>query len=178
MRHLSKAILLATAFAAGPAFAQTEPEPAMTATASIQGADGTDHGTVTLTQTRAGVLLNAELTGLPPGPHGFHFHETGQCEAPFETAGGHYNPTNVMHGFMSESGPHVGDMANVHISDSGDVTLEMLNPYVSLEAESGNSVFDDDGTALVIHAAADDHMTDPSGDSGDRIACGIVSQGA
>lgn len=190
MRYLSKAILLAAVFAAAPAFAQTEEEPAADATAeaeaaaadaatasvTITGADGTEHGTVTLTQTRAGVLLKAELTGLPPGPHGIHFHEAGQCEPPFESAGGHYNPTSVQHGFMSESGPHVGDMPNIHVPDSGNATVEMLNPYVSLEADSGNSVFDEDGTALVLHAAADDYMTDPSGESGDRIACGVVSQ--
>jgi Cu-Zn family superoxide dismutase len=178
-------ILLTAILAAGPAFAQTEPdnaaEPAAagasaTATAELQGADGASHGTVTLTQTNAGVLVRAELTGLPPGPHGFHFHETGLCEPPFESAGGHYNPTNVNHGYMAEGGPHVGDLPNVTVPETGDVTIEHLNAFVSLSPDSGNTLLDEDGTAIVVHAGADDYQSQPSGESGDRIACGVVAQ--
>ena len=188
-------MLLAAAavLAIGPAFAQTEAPaeapaaemaetkagPAQigaTAKASVKGADGADHGTVTLTQTSAGVLIRAELTGLPPGPHGFHLHTTGACEPPFESAGGHFNPTSAKHGFLDEAGPHVGDLPNIEVPESGNAVVEHLNAFVSLSPESGNTLFDEDGTSIVVHAGADDYKTDPSGQSGDRIACGVVEQ--
>lgn len=192
MTRLGTALALAAmAVVSTPAWAQTEqPEPATptqaqdtaaqsaeaapTAKAAMKNAEGKDVGTVTLTQTKAGVLIRAELTGLPPGPHGFHFHQTGACEPPFESAGGHYNPNNAKHGFMADEGPHVGDLPNLEVGESGSVTLELLSAFVSLDRQSGNTVFDDDGTALVIHAGPDDYKTDPSGNSGDRIACGII----
>lgn len=154
--------------------ASTTAADAPTATATLLDAAGTQVGTATLRQTKAGVLVNLELTGAPAGPHGFHFHETGACEPPFQSAGGHYNPTNAAHGFLAENGPHVGDMPNVIVGESGSESVEVLSPFVSLDRESGNTVYDEDGTALVLHAAADDHVTDPSGNSGDRIACGVV----
>jgi Cu-Zn family superoxide dismutase len=182
MRHIPVTVLLAAGLAAGAAFAQTEQATpladAATASVSIKGADGAEHGTVTLTQTNAGVLLSAQLTGLPPGPHGFHFHETGKCEPPFETAGGHYNPTSAKHGYLVENGPHVGDIPNLLVPDSGNASVEILNPFVSLADNSGNTLFDADGSALVLHAGADDYQSQPSGKSGDRIACGVVEKGS
>ncbi len=174
MITIRTAAALAAALSVGSAMAQSE--PVATATATMIGADGAEHGTVTFTETNSGVLIDAELTGLPPGPHGFHFHAVGQCEAPFESAGGHYNPTNVDHGFLAENGPHVGDMPNIHAPDSGDITVEVLNAFVSLAPDSGNSLFDEDGTALLIHADPDDYAGQPSGHAGDRIACGVVEQ--
>jgi superoxide dismutase, Cu-Zn family len=147
-----------------------------TATVAMKGADGGDLGSVTLTETNSGVLVKAELTGLPPGPHGFHFHAVGQCEPPFESAGDHYNPTNVSHGFLAEGGPHVGDMPNIHVPESASITVEMLNSFVSLTPDSGNTLFDDDGTAIVVHADPDDYEGQPSGHAGDRIACGVVDR--
>jgi Cu-Zn family superoxide dismutase len=170
--HLSTTIALAAVLAAGAALAQD----AMTATASLKGADGADHGTVTLTETPAGVLVRAELTGLPPGEHGFHFHETGACEPPFESAGGHYNPTAAEHGFKAVGGPHGGDMPNIHVPESGDLTVEVFNAGVTLEDGAPDTLFDDDGTALIVHAGADDYESQPSGDAGDRIACGVVEK--
>jgi Cu-Zn family superoxide dismutase len=146
-----------------------------TATATIKGADGADHGKATFTQTNSGVLIRAELTGLPPGPHGFHFHTTGACEPPFESAGGHFNPNNAKHGFLAEAGPHVGDIPNIEVPESGNTTVEHVNAFVSLSPDSGNTLLDEDGTAIVIHAGPDDYKTDPSGQSGDRIACGVVA---
>ena len=184
--HVRNVILLAAALAAGPALAQTEQsgseatagpaELGATGNAELQGLDGASHGTVTFTQTNTGILVRAELTGLPPGPHGFHFHETGQCEPPFESAGGHYNPTNASHGLLAEGGPHVGDMPNVIVPDSGSITVEHLNAFVSLSPESGNTLFDGDGTAILVHSGPDDYQSQPSGEAGDRIACGVVAQ--
>ncbi|MGQ7792388.1 superoxide dismutase family protein [Faunimonas sp. B44] len=161
----------ATVLVVPAAFAQQD---GATAKAVMKGADGADHGEVTLTQTPSGVLLRATLTGLPPGPHGFHFHAVGACEPPFESAGGHYNPDEKKHGFMAEEGPHAGDMPNVTADAEGNATVEILTTLVSLEKDAGNTVFDEDGTSLMVHAGPDDYATDPSGGSGDRIACGVV----
>lgn len=174
MRQVPTAVCLAALLLSTSAFAQAE--IGATATAVLKGADGADHGSVTLTETNSGVLLRAELTGLPAGPHGLHFHAVGECEPPFESAGDHYNPTNVEHGFLAEGGPHVGDMPNIHVPESGEITVEVLNTFVSLAPDSGNSLFDEDGTALVIHADPDDYEGQPSGHAGDRIACGVVEQ--
>ena len=185
--HCRSILLLSTVLLAGTAFAQTEQDAASdaeeqaaeigaTASADVMGADGASHGTVTFTQTNSGVLVRAELTGLPPGPHGFHLHEVGECEPPFESAGEHYNPTSVNHGFMAEGGPHIGDLPNITVPDSGSATIEHLNAFVSLSPESGNTLFDDDGTAIIVHANADDYESQPSGEAGDRIACGVVTQ--
>jgi Cu-Zn family superoxide dismutase len=145
-------------------------------TAVMKGADGADHGSVTFTQTEAGVLITAELAGLPPGVHGFHLHETGACEPDFKAAGGHYNPTGAEHGYMMVGGPHAGDLPNIHVPDSGDLTIEVFDPNVTLEEGAPETLFDADGTAVVIHAGADDYKSQPSGDSGDRIACGVVAK--
>lgn len=172
MFSIRAAMALAAVLAAGPAFSQD----ALTATASMKGADGADHGTVTFTQTPNGVLIKAELTGLPPGEHGFHLHESGACEPDFEAAGGHYNPAAAEHGFMMVGGPHAGDMPNIHVPDSGNLTVEVFDPAVTLEEGAPETLFDDDGTAVIVHSGADDYESQPSGDAGDRIACGVVSQ--
>src|SRR5215207_3359169 len=104
-------------FIAGTASAQD----AITATVTLKGKDGTNHGTVTLTDTFSGVLLRAELKGLPPGPHGFHFHEKGVCAPDFAAAGGHFNPDEGKHGYLSEEGPHAGDLPNLMVPESGNV---------------------------------------------------------
>jgi Cu-Zn family superoxide dismutase len=174
MPHFGKMLLVAAAMAAGQALAQDE--PAITATASLKGADGAEHGSATFTQTPAGVLIEAELTGLPAAEHGFHFHETGQCEPPFDSAGGHYNPAGAEHGFMTVGGPHAGDMPNIHVPDSGALTVEVLNANATLEEGAPESLFDDDGTALMIHGHADDYKSQPSGEAGARIACGVVER--
>lgn len=169
------------ALIAAPAFAQSDMQPAAgetaemaTATATMMGADGAEHGTVTLEQTPNGVLLTAELTGVPAGVHGFHVHETGACEPPFQSAGGHFNPTDANHGFLDEGGPHAGDMPNIHVPEPGDLMIEVLNPMISLNEGDEGYLMDEDGSAILIHAGGDDYRTDPAGDSGDRIACGVI----
>jgi len=153
------------------------PSQAQTAKAALQTADGKEAGSVTLTQTPSGVLLSLSVKGLPAGEHAFHVHAVGKCEPPFTSAGGHFNPGNKKHGMMAPDGAHAGDMPNLHIPASGELAVEVLNAAVTLEKDKPNSLFDADGSAVVIHAGKDDYKTDPAGNAGDRIACGVISEG-
>jgi Cu-Zn family superoxide dismutase len=143
------------------------------ANAQLKDSGGKAIGDVDLRQTPAGVLIKLQVKGLPPGEHAFHFHAVGKCEPPFESAGPHFNPTNAHHGMMSGHG-HAGDMPNLHVPQSGDLAVELLNTAVTLDEGKPNSLLDRDGSSLVIHAKADDYKTDPAGNSGDRIACGVI----
>lgn len=164
--------LAATAALALPAAAQQK------ASAALKDADGNSVGTVQLMETPNGVLLSAKLSGLPAGKHAFHIHETGKCEPPFTSAGGHYNPTGAKHGFEVKGGPHAGDMPNITIPESGSLAFDTVDPRVTLAKGKKTTLFDDDGSAIVIHAGADDYKSQPSGDAGDRIACGVIKQGS
>jgi superoxide dismutase, Cu-Zn family len=150
------------------------PAAAQTAKAAMKNVDGKDVGTVTLTQTPHGVLLSLSVKGLPPGEHAFHVHAVGKCEPPFTTAGGHFNPGNKKHGMMAAEGEHAGDMPNLFIPANGELTVEVQNAAITLEKGKPNSVFDTDGSAVIIHANKDDYKTDPTGDAGGRIACGVI----
>jgi Cu-Zn family superoxide dismutase len=150
------------------------PAAAQTAKAAMKNVDGKDVGTVTLTQTPHGVLLSLSVKGLPPGEHAFHVHAVGKCEPPFTTAGGHFNPGNKKHGMMAAEGEHAGDMPNLFIPANGELTVEVQNAAITLEKGKPNSVFDADGSAVIIHANKDDYKTDPTGDAGGRIACGVI----
>jgi superoxide dismutase, Cu-Zn family len=150
------------------------PAQAQTARAALKDATGKDVGSATLTQTPTGVLIAVSVKGLPAGEHAFHVHAVGKCEPPFTSAGGHFNPGNKKHGLMAADGHHAGDMPNLHIPASGELAVEVLNADITLDKGKPNSVFDADGSALVIHANKDDYKTDPTGDAGGRIACGVV----
>jgi Cu-Zn family superoxide dismutase len=150
------------------------PVAAQTASAPLKGSDGKEVGSANLTQTPSGVLINLAVKGLAPGEHAFHVHAVGKCEAPFESAGPHFNPGHKKHGMMAAEGAHAGDMPNLHVPQSGDLTVEVMNSAITLEKGKPNSVFDADGSALVIHAKSDDYKTDPAGDAGGRIACGVI----
>lgn len=154
-------------FASAPALSQT-------ASAELVGADGTSHGTATLSQVPTGVLIKAVLKGVSPGEHAFHIHGTGVCEAPFTSAGGHFNPHGKKHGLMAAEGPHAGDMPNIHVPASGELTVEVLNTLVTLEAGQPHSLLGGKGTALMLHAKHDDHASDPAGDAGPRVVCGVI----
>jgi superoxide dismutase, Cu-Zn family len=150
------------------------PASAQTAKAALKSTDGKDVGTVELTQTPSGVLLKVSVKGLPAGEHAFHVHAVGKCEPPFDSAGGHFNPGGKKHGLMAPDGHHAGDMPNLHIPQNGELVGEVLNSAVTLERGKAQSVFGPNGTAIVIHAGVDDYKTDPAGNAGGRIACGVI----
>lgn len=150
------------------------PAEAQTARADMKDPGGKSVGVVELTEAENGVLLTARLTGLPPGVHAFHVHAVGKCEPPFASAGGHFNPEKKKHGLLNEDGHHAGDMPNIHVPDGGALTIEVFNGEIILEKGESESVFDADGSAIVIHAKGDDYKSDPAGDAGPRIACGVI----
>lgn len=156
-----------------PLYAPTSSAQEQTARSSLQDADGRSVGDVVFEQTPNGVLITADLVDLPPGVHALHVHETGECEPPFESAGDHFNPSGSEHGFRNPAGPHAGDLPNVHVPTSGTVEVDLFTPRFTLE-QAANSLFDSDGSAVIIHAEADDYRTDPAGAAGSRIACGVI----
>ena len=158
--------------AAGPSAAV----PGENAKAELQGLDGKTVATVILEETPAGVLVTVDAGGLPPGIHAFHIHETGKCEPPFKSAGGHFNPEARKHGIKHPGGKHAGDLPNLHVPEGGKLKLEALLRDVTLKAGAKNGLFDGDGSSLVVHAKGDDNVTDPAGNAGDRIACGVVAR--
>lgn len=146
------------------------------ASATLVDAGGRTVGTVQLAErATGGVTLTGTLAGLPAGPHGIHLHAVGRCDAAgsFAGAGGHFNPGGRKHGLESPDGPHAGDLPGIVAGADGRATLNAVARSVTL-GEGPGSLLDADGSALVVHAAADDQRTDPSGNSGARIACGVV----
>ena len=144
------------------------------ARATLADAAGAPRGTVTLTDGPDGVALAVRATGLPPGKAGIHIHAVGKCEAPaFASAGPHWNPAGHQHGMDNPQGSHMGDMPNIEIGADGSGSLDTVIAGAKLR-DGPNPMLDADGAAVVIHAAADDYRTDPSGNSGARVACGVV----
>jgi Cu-Zn family superoxide dismutase len=183
------AMFLATVLVAGPALAQhdhasmqgaTKAMPATAAGPMVHAdaidATGKSVGMVMAQDTPHGVLVTTDVKGLPAGEHGFHFHEKGTCDAKqkFTTAGAHFAAGKPQHGLMVAAGPHGGDMPNAIVGADGSFKSQLLNTGVTLKA-GPKSLADADGSALVIHAKADDYKTQPSGDAGDRIVCAVVS---
>ncbi|HYG86409.1 MAG TPA: superoxide dismutase family protein [Azospirillum sp.] len=154
------------------ASAQTAPG----ATATMKDTKGQNLGKITLTQHPFGVVLRGELDGLPPGWHAIHIHAAGKCEPDFAAAGPHFNPANVKHGLAGKE-PHAGDLPNFYVDERGHGRFEAMTPGVTMRDGAPNSVFGPNGTAIIVHAKSDDYATDPAGDSGDRIACGVIRKG-
>ena len=146
------------------------------ATARLLNAQGVQIGVAELEQEGSAVEVEISVSGLTPGVHGIHFHTVGTCTGPdFMSAGGHFNPGQRQHGFDNPQGFHAGDLRNLEVGANGKGSVEFQSPNVSLGTGS-TSLLDADGTAIVIHATADDYRTDPSGNSGARIACGVIAR--
>jgi superoxide dismutase, Cu-Zn family len=145
--------------------------------AELKDRDGKSIGMATFREVLGGVVIDIDVKGLTPGLHAVHVHAIGKCEGPaFTSAGGHFNPAQKKHGLRSAEGPHAGDMPNMYIAKDGTGRFEVLADNITLKT-GDRSVVDADGSALVIHAGADDDMTDPTGNSGDRAACGVITAG-
>ena len=164
-------IILAVLIFATPAFGQGAMQSAH---ADILNAQGQKIGAATLAQSHGGVRIDLDVTQLPPGVHGIHVHAVGKCAGPdFKTAGGHFNPEMKKHGKDSPDGPHAGDLMNITVAANGTAKTSLIAPNVTLGSGT-NSLFHEGGTAIVIHEKEDDYKTDPSGNSGARIACGVI----
>ena len=140
-----------------------------TATAAMRTSAGADAGRATATEVAGGLRFTLDARAVPEGTHGAHVHLAGVCDAPgFETAGAHWNPSSAKHGTMNPQGPHAGDLPNLVVDSGGRGTIAGTMPGVTMA-----QLLDADGATMMIHANADDMMTDPSGNSGGRIACGV-----
>ncbi|MGA3016460.1 MAG: superoxide dismutase family protein [Bryobacteraceae bacterium] len=147
-------------------------------TVELKGTNGQSVGSATLSEGKggSGVTIKLNVKNLTPGEHAAHFHQVAKCEGPaFTTAGGHFNPDHKQHGLQNPAGPHAGDMPNFTVKADGTSKATLTNPLVNLGA-GDHSLFTNGGTALVIHAKADDMKTDPAGNAGDRIACGTITK--
>jgi Cu-Zn family superoxide dismutase len=148
-----------------------------TAHAVLYDANGREVGRASFIELDNGVRVTLDAWDLEPGEKGFHIHESGRCEPPdFKSAGNHFNPSDRRHGFENPDGPHLGDLHNLHVEDDGSTQKEEILEGVTL-APSEHSLLRRGGSAIVIHADPDDYRTDPAGNAGDRIACGVIERG-
>ncbi len=172
---LAALLLVAGCAHGGMAGATHDAPPQVTATTQLLGANGELRGTATLTQRADGTQVQARVEGLPAGTYAIHLHSVGKCEGPkFASAGGHFNPTMKMHGRDNPMGAHLGDLPNVEVGKGGTGSIDVTIAGLTLTG-GATPLLDADGAAVVVHAGPDDYKTDPSGNSGDRIACGTLA---
>lgn len=171
--HLRNLAVASALFISTVAFTQSSPSSAH---ADLIDAQGQKIGTARLTQTADGVKIDVRVSQLPQGTHAFHIHTAGKCEVPdFKSAGGHFNPTGKQHGKDNPLGAHAGDMSNFEVGAGGTARFSIINTAVTL-GDGANSLFHEGGSALVIHEKADDYKTDPTGNAGNRLACGVIEK--
>ncbi len=168
-------LLCATMLMSLAAACSMSTEQASQATAELKDKENKTVGVATFRESGRGVTVNIDVKGLTPGLHAVHVHAVGKCEAPaFTSAGGHFNPAQKKHGHKSPEGAHAGDLPNMLVAKDGTGRFEAFTDGMTLKS-GATSVFDKDGSALVIHAGVDDYTTDPTGNAGDRAACGIIT---
>ena len=168
-----KLALLPALLCATAVFGQSAPKSAH---ADIVNAQGQKIGTAKILPAKQGVKIEVNVSQLPPGTHGIHIHAVGKCEGPdFTTAGPHLNPDAKKHGKDNPEGPHAGDLLNLEVKADGTAKATLLDTMVTL-GDGPNSVFHEGGSAIVIHEKEDDYKTDPAGNSGPRIACGVIQK--
>ena len=171
------ALLALPLLAACVSFSRTDsgsssPAVGVSAVADMAAPDGTSLGSVSLRQTHYGVLVQADLRGLPPGGHGFHVHETGSCSPDFAAAGDHYNPGDAGHGYDNPDGYHAGDLPNIHVAADGTARADFFTHALTLDADVDLPLFDEDGAAVIVHEKPDTYGADAG--AGGRIACGVI----
>lgn len=178
-KSLGVSIAVLAILTGGKAYGDMKPgDP--TGNATIIDANGQSVGSAILMQGPNGVAITVTVSKLPPGKHGIHIHAMGKCDPPdFQSAGGHFNPFGKKHGLKNPEGPHAGDLPNLEVGPDGKGKIESTVGGLTLGKEGLASLFPTSGTAVVIHAGPDDDMSDPAGNSGARIACGVIKpQGA
>lgn len=184
--RLAAGLLASTLVVGGGAALAQEATPGTSeiVTVDLMNADGALVGTASFAESAAGVTITVQSTsqgdgsGIEAGLHGIHIHETGDCDPsgdmPFESAGGHFNPTGAPHGGPDDTESHAGDLGNLEVEEGGIFGFEITTGKVTLAPGAENSLADEDGSSILIHANEDDLQTDPSGESGERIACGVI----
>jgi len=172
-----RALIFVSVLAAGLQSGFAQSKTVTSKTVALKDSKGAHVGSATILSNGTGVTVKLELKNLPPGVHGLHFHQKPMCDAPdFKSAGAHFNPTGKQHGFENPQGRHAGDMRNITVKQDGTAKGVVRDGEVVLgNGTESNSLLANGGTSIMIHAKADDYKTDPSGDSGDRIACGAIT---
>lgn len=160
--------------AASAALVPLSVQAAEVAVAELIGPDGKARGTVTLSEGPNGVLIRLRTANLAMGEHGFHIHQTGACAPDFGAAGGHYNPDGSGHGLMHPDGPHAGDLPNIHADATGGAKADVFTQAVTLAEGADNTLFDSDGSAIIIHENPDSYGAEAG--AGGRVACGVIER--
>ncbi len=155
-----------------PAMASMSSAEMSSHSVEMRDANGRSLGTLQVVEGDSGLMITGQLSGLAAGERGLHFHQNAVCEPPFESAGGHWNPSSEEHGHLNPEGAHQGDMLNVSVGSDSTVTVKTRTAGGTLRG--GDGVLDANGMSLILHASADDYRTDPDGNAGDRIACGVL----